>query len=229
MHQFGLRVSPPSIHHHQELQKLHAELGRARPPPPCQEACFLRPPKTRTPAAQALTERDRKRHLPGGALEEGPWRVPGGERGQTWACTAPGWHPTATASAGAPALGRRGGLGPARPLKPNWVRRTRRGRTRAGRTVPPCATLRRAPSQPLQSRCPPRALSALGARTCPQGAPECRHLPQGGRGGTWGWIRGQEGILPPRPPLVTGWRSRNGWLKFPRFGDFGGTSGSKLT
>jgi hypothetical protein len=178
---------------------------RKHPPNPCNEgAAHQPPPKTRTPAAHALTERDRERHSPGGPLQEGPWRVPGGERGQTWACQAAGWHPTAPAAAGAPALGRHGRIGAPTAGSQNRVRRTGRGRTRAGGALPPCATLRRAPSEPLQSRCPPRVRIALGARAAPLDARECRPPPQRGRGGTWGWIRGQKGDLDRRPPLVTG-------------------------
>ena len=88
------------------------------PPSPCNDgAAHQPPPKTRMPAAQALTERNRERHQPAGPLAGVPWRVRGGERGQTWACTAPGSHLTAPASARAPALEGHGGCCPHRPKK----------------------------------------------------------------------------------------------------------------
>jgi len=181
---------PPALRH----------LASSTLPAPAAKAQHISPlPK------HARQQPTRSQNATGSATyQEGRWRrvrVPGGERGQTWACQAPGWHPTAPASAGAPALGRRGGLGPARPLKQNWVRRTRRGRTRAGRALPPCVTLRRAPSQPMQTRRAARARIALGARAGPQGARECRHPPRGGRGGTWGWPSGQGSTGKMCPPL----------------------------
>ena len=94
------------------------------------------PPKTRTPAALALTCYTRAYYQPAGPLEKGPWRVRGGERGQTWACAAPGSHPTATASAWAPALGGHGGCWPHRASQQNQIKCTERGRTRAGGAVP---------------------------------------------------------------------------------------------
>jgi hypothetical protein len=162
-------------------------------------------------------------------LKGGPWRVQGGERGQPWACTAPGSHPTATASAQAPALAGHGGCWPHLASRQNQINCTGRGRTRAERAVPRYYRVLRPPSQPLQPRSAPRGPSALGTRAAPLGARECRQRPLGGRGGTWGWIRGQEGNLDRRPPPVTGFGPGNGRCMSPRFGDFGGTSEAKLT
>ena len=127
------------------------------PPSPCNDGAARQPPpKTVTPAAHALTERDRQRYQPAEPLEGGPWRVRGGERGQTWACTAPGSNPTATASARAPALGGHGGHVPPRGATPDRVKCTERGRARAGRAVPRYYKVLRPPSQPLQARSAPR-------------------------------------------------------------------------
>jgi hypothetical protein len=83
-----------------------------RPPSqPLQRWSSISAPSQNT---HASSPRDRERHQPAGPLEGNPWRVRGGERGQTWACAAPGSHPTATAAAGAPALGHSGGSGPPR-------------------------------------------------------------------------------------------------------------------
>jgi hypothetical protein len=175
---------------------------RRQLPSPCNAgAAHQPPPKTRTPAALALTCCTREYYQPAGPLEGGPWRVPGGERGQPWACTAPGSHPTATASARAPALGGHGGCGPSRRQTQNQIKCTGRGLTRAGRAVPRYYRVLRPPSQPLQPRSAPRGPSALGVRAGPRGARECRQRPQGGRGGTWGWPSGQGSTGKMCPPL----------------------------
>jgi len=200
----------------------NAELSRARTPHPCNEAYFLHPPKSRTPAAQALAERDRTHHLPGGALGQGPWRVRGGERGQTWACAAPGSQPTATASAGAPALGHSGGSGPPRALL----------RTGSGARIG-AVPVREGPSRDtadyrrqLPSPCSPdrpRELAALWARErVPMARGSAANVRRGGVE-----VLGAVGTGYLNP--VTGFGFRDGRCTSPRFGDFRGTSEAKLT
>ena len=177
-----------------------------RPPSqPLQRRRSTSAPSQNTHASSPRAHRTRPGAPPAG------WSVGGGSlarargpprtRGQTWACTAPGSHPTATASARAPALGGHGGHVPPRGATPDRVKCTERGRARAARAVPRYYQVLRPQSQPLQASSAPRGCSALGARAGPRGARECRQHSQGGRGGTWGWPSGQGSTGKMCPPL----------------------------